>query len=142
VRTSFETATKNASDFIRHHVRLNFIQDDGSSLKERNAKLKKSLDDPQAPASLKEAARASLERDRTPAINSYEHWLVARFWELHSGRAQGPHGPAPLSFNDILSFVEVVGEDLEPIEAQALKAVDGAYLDAVFTEQNNARGSA
>ena len=84
---------------------------------------------------MRAAMQSDIDGNTEPPVNTYEHWLMSRFWELDAGRSQGQHGPEPLSFSDIAAYAEWFGEDLEPIEIQLLKSVDCAYLEAVFVEQ-------
>jgi hypothetical protein len=116
---------------------MSFVRPDGTTKKQLNEKLKKQME--QMTPSARLAASKQIQDDIPPRINSYAQWLINRFWEVSSGRGVGQNGPLPLTFNDILSYCEVVGEDLEPREAQALKTLDQAYLNSVFEEKSKAQ---
>ncbi|MGH6646211.1 phage tail assembly chaperone [Aquabacterium sp.] len=118
---------------------MTFVGEDGESQKQRDAKASAHADNPNFTQSMRNALMLSLEANKPPAINTYEHWLISCFWEISTGRSYGSQGPMGLTFMDIAAFCDVVGEDLDPIEAQCIKSIDQAYLEAVFEEQNKAR---
>lgn len=43
--------------------------------------------------------------------------------------------PNPLSFADIEAFLRITGEELEPWEARAIRAVDDAYMSSLTADK-------
>lgn len=85
-------------------------------------------------------AREVEESIDTP-VNTFESWLLARFWELDTGRRHSQVGPEPLAFTDIVAYVELFDVDLDPVEVEIIKAIDVAWLEAWFAEQRKNSGS-
>jgi len=135
VLTSFGKTQATLRAYITNYVTLTFPRADGSKLKDHLAKLIKESTNPAIPLSMRESFAIQAKEHTAPDINTYEHWLLSRFWELDTGRRQGPHGPEPIGFGDIAAYVVAFNEELEPIEVQILKSIDCSYLDAVFSEQ-------
>lgn len=63
------------------------------------------------------------------------------FWSLSSARgSSGFGGAAPLSFTEIRAWIEVTGLTVHPWEIDAIRAMDGAYMQAQ-AEMSKAKSS-
>jgi len=52
------------------------------------------------------------------------------FLELHSARTGNGYGPNPITFSEIRAWMELKGVVLRGFEVDAIRALDGAYLEA------------
>jgi hypothetical protein len=59
------------------------------------------------------------------------------FWELHAGRGSGMSGPLPLSWTEIKCWADLHGVDLTGFELTAIRAMDGAYLQAAHKQMDS-----
>jgi hypothetical protein len=60
--------------------------------------------------------------------------LIEWFWDLSTARSHGFDGPNPLSLSDIANWSALTGNIIRRDEITILRAMDGAYLDAVSAE--------
>ena len=72
-----------------------------------------------------------LEEDKAddvlPALEPEQLRLWALWRELHASRSSGM-AVNPISYVEIEAFCRLTGEQLDPWEARAIRAVDDAYL--------------
>lgn len=135
VRTSFARTEAALKAYIIKHVELNYVRSDGSTLKQHLAKLKKQVAEKKLPPATLEKFQAHIEASSEPPINSYEQWLLGRFWELDASRHTGQYGPQLLTYADIAAYAEAMRIELEPAEVHILKSVDCAFVNAMANEQ-------
>ena len=52
------------------------------------------------------------------------------FWTLSNARGSSGFGASPLSYTEIRAWIEVTGLTVHPWEIDAIRAMDGAYMQA------------
>lgn len=62
------------------------------------------------------------------------HTLWDWFWDLRSAQAPGFSGPAPLSHQEMLAWLQLTGNLLRREDIAVLKVMDGRYCQAVEEE--------
>jgi hypothetical protein len=142
VPTSFAETRSNCAKYAFVKAQLSYCRADGTSLAQQDEKFRKQLSkqDDSLPPSMRKAMEATLASHALPTINTYEHWLLTRFEELEVGRSYGQFGPNPITYNEIAAYAEVCNEDFEPYEFQIIKAIDGATINAYYTERQKESG--
>ena len=62
------------------------------------------------------------------------------FWTLSNARGSSGFGASPLCFTEIRAWIEVTGVSVHPWEIDAIRAMDGAYMQAQ-AEMSKAKSS-
>ena len=62
------------------------------------------------------------------------------FWSLSNARGSSEFGASPLSYTEIRAWIEVTGLTVHPWEIDAIRAMDGAYMQAQ-AEMSKAKSS-
>ena len=60
--------------------------------------------------------------------------IWAAFNELHDGRTYGMRGPNPISYENISSWCELSGVELQYWEIQIIKSIDNIYIKTISEE--------
>ena len=72
------------------------------------------------------------EEPELPEVAEHIWWW---FWQLNQRRQKGFDSPNPLSFSEVMAWVNLTNTYILPEEIEAIMAMDSAYLEAVQEEQ-------
>jgi len=80
--------------------------------------------------------------DKTPdPVEIKPHWshLWVWFWTLRDSAPLGMNGPQPFQYSEIECWMRLTGEIVRRDEITTLKAMDSAYLEALYKERDDQR---
>lgn len=82
-----------------------------------------------------EMAREGIELDEEDAPVELESDLAYDvldvFWRLHNARGSGGFGPTAISYQDLVAFVQMTGEQLGPWLVDQIRSLDNLFLSAI-----------
>jgi len=73
--------------------------------------------------------------DERPAVPACLAHLLPLFGELSAARGTGMNGPLAVSYSELEAYTRLMGIDIEPLEVQALRAMDTAFLNAYAAKE-------
>lgn len=108
-------------EFGKREFELDAPQEDGSRLRDHAQSILKATGQmPEEYQSLKPPE----------AVIHCWHWFI----ELNRTRASNGFGQNPISYTEIVSWSQLTGVDPEPLEVQAIMALDAAYMSVQADE--------
>lgn len=101
--------------YSEHQFKLAKPSEDGKSVREHLEQVEK------------QTGKSLEDLDGPPFPSGMvELWLS--FLSISFGRTSGFNGPNPISYPDILAWLELTGNTLSPREVETLKMIDSVYI--------------
>lgn len=121
--TFFVQSQNNLVTAIKNMVRLDFVEKDGATLRQKIEALE-----------VRGIQIAELNGETLPPLHQklthYENWILGHFQRVSRSRTQAEVGPHPISYVELKSYVDMGNDCLDAFECETIMAMDCAYVEA------------
>lgn len=120
VPISFAEAKNNVTKYVNGYVVMNYptsmgtLEEQLSFIRRQKLPLPETLNGRPIP--------------RDVELNSYEDWIVKQWREIGMSRVTNDNGPQPITDTQILSYMQLMQEDLRLVDIALIKDIDKEFI--------------